>query len=305
MTWPTLPTELRARLEACLGSAVVASSSQHGGFSPGSADRVLTSDGSRAFIKAVNSHLNEGSACLHAREAKIAALLPSSLPVAEFIGYVSWNGWEALIFADIDGDSPALPWKKDQLELVLDAVSGMAEKATGRFMNELPTLDAELREDFQGFARMLSENFVPSDPWIAANMVELNDLALCGATALSGNQLVHSDLRSDNLLINSDSTVVLIDWPWASRGAAWYDGLTVLIEARIYSPGFDVDHWLGSHELFNSAKPEAVNAVLAGLAGFYVDAARRPPIPTLPTLREYHAKQAAAAIGWLKQRLNG
>lgn len=304
ITWPALPSELRAQIESVLGSEVVDSRSQTGGFSPGTADRIVTADGRRAFVKAVSRELNEGSANLHVREAKIAASLHSSLPVPRFIGHQTWENWEALIFSDIDGCSPKLPWNQNELLAVLDVLAGMTREPLDVGEIQLPELFEDVREDFQGFRRLMSDGYIPEDPWVAANTAELNELAQKADEALAGDQLVHSDLRSDNLLIDTSGEIILVDWPWATRGAAWYDGLTVLIEAKIFNPDFDADRLIASHELFNGVASEAVDAVLAGLAGFYVDAARRPPIPSLPTLRDYHAKQASATVAWLKGRLD-
>jgi len=38
----------------------------------------------------------------------------------------------------------------------------------------------------------------------------------------AGDTLLHADIRADNLLITSRDPVV-IDWPWACRGAAFVD----------------------------------------------------------------------------------
>ena len=51
----TCPLSLRSDVERALGSPVVRAASQPGGFSPGSADRVVLADGRRAFVKAVGT----------------------------------------------------------------------------------------------------------------------------------------------------------------------------------------------------------------------------------------------------------
>lgn len=304
ITWPQLPKELRTSLESLIGSTVLTCQSQVGGFSPGSADIVYTDDGCKFFIKAVSSEVNAGAAKLHAREAAIARELPDSVPAPRFIGHISWGSWEALVFTAADGRAPQLPWGVGQLQSVLDALADMAADCSDLKLGSIPALAEDLAEDFAGFGRMSDDGFQPLDPWVAKNLDRLNELAQQGVSALSGGQLVHADLRSDNLILTEEGQILLVDWPWASIGCAWYDGLTVLIEAKIFDPDLDVETLVQSHRLFASAIPEQVTAVLAGLAGFYVDAARRPPIPSLPTLRAYHAQQAAASVSWLKQRLS-
>ena len=53
VAWADLPARVRDVVEEILGAPVVEAVSQPGGFSPGSADRVRTADGRRAFVKAV------------------------------------------------------------------------------------------------------------------------------------------------------------------------------------------------------------------------------------------------------------
>ena len=49
--------------------------------------------------------------------------------------------------------------------------------------------------------------------------------------------------------------------------------------------------------------PDAhVDAVLAGLAGYFVDVARRPDPPGLPTVRAFQRAQGVVVLGWLRRR---
>ncbi|HSN43892.1 MAG TPA: hypothetical protein VLR88_07525, partial [Propionibacteriaceae bacterium] len=112
----------------------------------------------------------------------------------------------------------------------------------------------------------------------------------------------HQDVRADNLLIRHDGSVAIIDWPWAAVGAGWFDAVTLLINVRLYDPTFDVDAVLETHPVFVGVPPRAVDAVLAGMAGFFVEAARQPPLPGLPTLRAFQRDQGEASVTWLRQR---
>lgn len=73
--WARLPLHVRAGVEGILGGSVVSAVSQPGGFSPGSADRVVLASGRRAFVKAVSADVNATSAALHRREARISAAM--------------------------------------------------------------------------------------------------------------------------------------------------------------------------------------------------------------------------------------
>ncbi|WP_171919690.1 hypothetical protein [Glutamicibacter halophytocola] len=301
VSWPELPQELRSIIECQLCTHVVGSVSRTGGFSPGSADLLKLRDGRTVFVKAVDAGVNQHAASLHAREAKIAASLPATIPAPKFLSDVRWHGWQALIFAAAEGTCPSVPWKTEELHRVLDTLVSISSTVEVQAVESLPILEEELREDFAGFGRMIKDGFEPDDRWIAQNLEYLDKLSELGADSLSGDDLVHSDLRADNILISDSGDISFVDWPWASRGASWYDALTVLIEARLHVPELDVQAIVDSHPVFESIAPEALVAVLAGLTGFYWDAARRPPIPSMPTLRDYHAQQAVACSSWLKE----
>jgi hypothetical protein len=43
---------------------------------------------------------------------------------------------------------------------------------------------------------------------------------------------------------------------------------------------------------------------LAGLAGFFIDAARQPPPVGLPTLRAFQRAQGQAVLSWLREELS-
>ncbi len=92
---------------------------------------------------------------------------------------------------------------------------------------------------------------------------------------------------------------MIADWPRACRGPAWLDPLMVLLNARLHG-AMDTDARLRQ---VADSDPAALTAVLAGVAGFFADAARRPAPPGLPTLRDFQRAQASTALGWLRERL--
>ena len=55
--------------------------------------------------------------------------------------------------------------------------------------------------------------------------------------------------------------------------------------------------------LAERAPPENVDAVLAALAGFFVQRATLLPPPGLPTLREFQRAQGTESLAWLRRRL--
>ena len=299
--WADLPLPVRSAVESIAGGPVVEASSEAGGYSPGSADRIVTASGRRAFVKAASSSLNSDSPHLHRREARIVSVLPHDLPIPRFLGMHDDGEWVAVVFDDVDGRHPRLSGTDRAAVLTaLDSIS--ARPLPAQTLAMLPPLADELRQDFQGWERLRGEPYPGLDPWATRNQARLESLSAAAADALSGNRLVHGDLRADNLLIGSEGKAVLVDWPWAAHGAPWFDALSVLIDARVSDPSCNTETALREHAIFAASDPEKVNAVLAGLAGYFVDSARRPPPPGLPTLRAFQRAEGIACLAWLRER---
>lgn len=71
--------------------------------------------------------------------------------------------------------------------------------------------------------------------------------------------LAHTDVRGDNIIITNSDGAVLVDRPWAAVGAPWVDAVTVLVNVRVFDPGYDADAVLRSHGVFTLATAESVN----------------------------------------------
>ncbi|AIY03756.1 MULTISPECIES: phosphotransferase family protein [Arthrobacter] len=306
IAWSQLPQQVRAGVEEILGEAVVEAVSQPGGFSPGSADRVLLASGRRAFVKAVSADANATSPELHRREAVISAALPTAVPAPKFLGMYDDGTWVALVLADVPGRHPQEPWVEAEVSTVLDALAGIVSLQLPSGL-ELNRHEESLSQAFLGWEKLTRRPMDGTDhamdPWAAAHLAELAELAQKGVTALAGNSLVHGDLRADNILL-TEHRAVLLDWPWADIGSPWSDALAVLINVKTTAPDTNVEHWFTAHPVFSGASQDAINGVLAGYAGYFLDMSRRPAPPSITTLRSFQRKQGDAVLGWLRSRLS-
>jgi aminoglycoside phosphotransferase (APT) family kinase protein len=297
--WADLPEPVRAAVEDIIGGTVVEARSQSGGFSPGTADRVRTADGRRAFVKAVSADLNEQSPGLHRREARIAAALPAAVPAPRLLGLHDDGAWVALVLEDVEGRSPATPWRADELAPVLAALGDLARVPAD--LTDLRTATETLGYDLAGWGRIAADPPADLHPWAARRLDRLCALADRGVAALTGDSLVHSDVRADNLLLRRDGTVRIVDWPWACRGPAWLDRLLLLVNVRLYGGDHDTGALLAACAEETGADPRDLVAVLAALAGFFADMARRPPPLGIPTVRAFQRAQADAIVSWLDE----
>jgi Ser/Thr protein kinase RdoA (MazF antagonist) len=310
MPWAGVPAGLQAAIAGVLGSPVVEAATQAGGFSPGSADRVVTASGRRAFVKTANSELNARSVEIHRLEAAMAAGLPASAHAPELLGVVDHGDWVALVLEDVEGRHPDVPWERGQTIAVLDALADLAHDPVGDGFTG-PALEDETSDLFQGWRRMLEDptRAVPLGAdlqgWVAGRLVSLAGASEAALDDLVGDRLVHRDVRADNILIRPDGRVVLVDWPWATRGVGWFDALSLLVNVRLYDRAADVDRLMAEHPVFHEMDPDAATRVIAGFAGFLIEASMREPIPALPTLRRFQLDQGIATLEWLRERMDG
>jgi aminoglycoside phosphotransferase (APT) family kinase protein len=303
LSWEQVPDPVRASIEAEIGGRVAAAETQPSGFSPGLAARITLTDGRRVFVKAVSGAQNRDSPGLHRAEARITSVLPPDAPVPRLLGVHDDGDWVALIYEDIDGRHPTLPWCTDELAGVLDAVTGLHEALT-----PCPVPDARAVQNepglFCGWRSLYDRTPATLDDWSRTHLDRLVALEDRWVDAAAGDTLLHLDLRADNLLIRADGTVAFVDWPHARRGAAVLDILGLAPSVGMQG-GPDLDWLLARHRGAAAADPDVVLVLLAAIAGLFTDRSLRPPPPGLPTVRAFQAAQGRIARRWLAARLAG
>jgi aminoglycoside phosphotransferase (APT) family kinase protein len=138
------------------------------------------------------------------------------------------------------------------------------------------------------------------DGWSLRHLDRLAALEAEAPVAAAGGTLLHLDLRADNMLLTSDR-VVVVDWPHARVGAPWVD-LLFFAPSVAMQGGPPPEDLLSRTSHARQADADAVTAVVAGIAGFFVREGMQPAPPGLPTLRAFQAAQGEVAREWLARR---
>lgn len=298
--WVDLPTDVRRGIEAVLGDEVIRAESQAGGFSPGTADRVRTVGGQRAFVKAVSPDQNPDSPDILRREADYLDALALSPRVPPPLGRFDDGHWIALVMEEIDGSCPPVPWSAEHVDVAMTELAALAGDLTPSPLPDLPPVTRELASLFAGWRQLRDHPDPGADPWVVAHLDELIALADAALPRLTGETVVHLDVRADNLLIRDDDSVVVVDWPWASVGPDWLDRFLLMINIDLYG-GHDADDLVARY--LPAVDPELVTGCLAGMCAYFTDAGRLPVVPGLPTLRGFQQAQALSTTAWLRRRL--
>jgi Ser/Thr protein kinase RdoA (MazF antagonist) len=291
--WHDLPSHVHAAVAEILGAPVRAAESQTGGFSPGSADRVVTTSGDRAFVKAVSPDQNPVSVDLARTEALVAAALPREAPAPALLGTFDDGHWVVLVFEDVDGRHPRTPWIEPELDAAVRGLAKLAHHLTPSPLPGLPAASARLARDFDGWSRIAANPPDDLEPWLFPRLDELVTRSTRALDSMTGDTLVHGDVRADNMLYTAAGEMVFVDWPWGCNGPAWLD--TSLLALNVLVHGGDGDALLPA---------EGVDVVI-GFAGMFLDRSRDAPPPGLPTVRAFQRWQGDALLPWMRSRLTG
>lgn len=292
--WAELPDRIKSQVEAIVGGTVISAVSQAGGFSPGTADRVVTAGGQRAFVKAVSTGLNQRSVELARAEAHVTAGMPAGAPVPRLLAALDDGEWVVLIHEDIEGRHPRTPWVEEEIDATVRALRELADVLTPPAI-EVPRVADHLAPHFAGWARLAADPPADLDPWASVHLAELQAAADHGLAAVAtGSTLVHCDVRADNLLVRPDGSVVVVDWPYGCVGPAWLD--TVLLAMNVLAHGGPGDRLLAGID------PCTATDLIAGFTGDFLDRSRHPS-PGIPFVRAFQRAQADAMLPWLREHL--
>ncbi len=295
--WAQLPSAVKRAIEERIGGTVVEAITQPGGFSPGLAARVRTSDGRRCFVKAVSELANPETPGMHRREAEVVAALPPEAAVPRLLWSYDEAGWVALGFEDVDGHMPAQPWRDDELRLVVEGLHHLHDALTPSPIASTTAADG-FATRIRGWSELRATR-APIDQWAARHIDRLEELEAQAPVAAEGDTLLNFDVRGDNMLI-ADNKVYFVDWPWARVGAPYVEWLA--FAPSVYMQGGPKpSEFLRIVQLRGVADGD-IDAVIASLTGFFLAQSRRPPPPGIPTVRAFQAAQGRVALEWLRDR---
>jgi aminoglycoside phosphotransferase (APT) family kinase protein len=285
LLWPDLPADIRAAIEQGLGARVEHAESREGGFSPGLASALTLDDGRSVFVKACSFARNDFSPVALRREAEVLPQLPASVPAPRVVWHYDDGEWVILAADMIEGSMP-------DATRFLHAAGALPDLLTPAPF-AASSLTAEYADEFQQWSTL------PAD-WAADRRAELVALEAGWTEASRGDTLLHGDLRPDNVLVTADGFAV-VDWSSVVVGVRWFDLLMALPSITMAGGGDPEELW-SAQPLSREADPDAVDAVLAGAAAFFLGRSLQPPVPLLPTIRRFQYAQGAEVMRWLASR---
>jgi hypothetical protein len=295
LEWAHLPPHVRALVERRCGSPVVDARSQGAGFTPGFASVLTCADGSRHFVKAASAKAQRVFAHSYREEARKLASLPEQVPAPRLLWLHDADDWVVLGLEHVEARNPRRPWRASDLEAAVAMLARAAEVLT-----PAPAALAHERFEVELADFPAAWDHVRTTRPDLPHLEEAAALAARFAEVTSGDTLVHTDVRDDNILLRPDGTALLCDWNWPVVGAAWLDTVFLMIGPR--GDGLDVDAALAAAPLTAEVPAEHVDIVLALLAAYFLRQGDEPVPPTSPHLRDHQRWQGEVVWEWLCER---
>jgi aminoglycoside phosphotransferase (APT) family kinase protein len=147
-------------------------------------------------------------------------------------------------------------------------------------------------------AGTLPESTLPA--WLGPWLPELPERCRALGAHAGPEQLVHWDVRDDNVLVREDGSLVFVDWGAASRGPAWADPLLARLE-RVTEPWFDAS--VRTSPPLAALGDEHVTTFLLAFATFLAHRALVADDLNLPTMKDFRRTQAARCFAAAARRL--
>jgi hypothetical protein len=249
--------------------------------------RVTLADGRTAFVK--NALTEEAAEWLRKERLVYESVRGEFLPL--YLGAHDDGETVLLVLEDLTGAEWPPPWNQARIDAVRAALDALRVTPPP---DGIPALEP-LRERVVGWGR-IEEDPAPmlatslcSQKWLDQALPTL--MRASENAKLGGGDLLHLDVRSDNLCF-VERGAVLVDWNLAHRG----------------NGEFDLAFWLPSLTLEGGPEPWEVltdsGPLAAAVAGFFASRAGLPVPPGAPDVRQFQRAQAEIALMWAARELD-
>jgi aminoglycoside phosphotransferase (APT) family kinase protein len=258
--------------------------------------------GRTVFVKAASPMMNLDNVRMIRSEVSVLSALATTAPaprLLEAIEVPEDGEWTIAVLQHVHGTLPAMPWEPAVLARVREAVWALGAVGAPAV---LPSIATRFGDAFVGWRTFAGESSVDGglDDWSARHLDRLAALEATWLEHARGHELVHGDVRSDNFLLDH-GRVTFVDWTSSCVGSGLFDVVSSVPSITLEGGGAPEDV-LALHAP-EGLDQDAVTALVVACGGYFLDHARLPSPPGLPTVRAFQRAQGKVCSAWLRTRL--
>ncbi len=278
--------QLRQRVTGLLHKRPVSWRRATGGYTPAERWVVTFEDRTSCFVKAGTNPMTAD--WLRAEYQRVYSRLDASF-MAKLLGWEDDESKPMLVLEDLSHAHWPPPRRPGQVGGVVSTLAAVSRTK----LSGLPRLEEnkDCRDwwpQIEGEPDAFLGLGLASAEWLQAALPALS--AASGAAPFEGEELVHFDVRSDNICF-VDDRVVLIDWNGACIG----------------NGAVNLAIWLSSLHAEGGPPPESIlphePELAAWISGYFAYHAGLPKIPNAPRVREVQLFQLLTALPWATRAL--
>lgn len=160
---------------------------------------------------------------LYPNEALVMPYLPAGLPVPRLLEVHDDGDWVALVYEEVEGRPPVIPWRPEELGRVAEAITDLGAALNPSPWPDAPTFYDVNRGVMRAWRELVASPPANLDPRIRRLIDRLVAEGVDLAEVVRGEALLHNDIRSDNPLLTPEGRVFFVDWGMPCQGAVWQD----------------------------------------------------------------------------------
>ena len=282
---------LVARIERTLGKGVLQARRATGGYTAANRWVLQLDDGHSVFAKSgIDLATSPVASWLRVEYQTYASVLASFMP--QLIGWDDDGAEPVLLLEDLSAAHWPPPWSNEQLDRLRATLDLKRKIEAPSWMRDLEETE---RGHLSGWERVQDDPSkflslgLATNAWLDQTLPAL--IAASRSARLSGDSVVHLDMRSDNICF-ADDGVKIIDWNHVGRG----------------NPDMDLVFLLPSLHYEGGPRPWDVIADTHGLGplvcGYFAAQAGQPRISSAPMVREVQRQQLLVALPWTIHELS-
>ncbi|MEV6899774.1 phosphotransferase [Amycolatopsis sp. NPDC051372] len=262
-SWDDLPASVRVAIEREAGLAARIELPTAGRNSDFSA--TLHTERGEVFCKGISDA--EGSrGRMHRHEADINEWLPPAI-APRLRWRTEADEWLLLGFDHVRGHHADLSPGSPDLDAVADTVTILTTELANSAA-PAPRL-AEQWARLAPWRRLAKDPTAVLDDWTREHLDQLITWEARSLEAADGDDLLHTDLHSLNMLI--DQRAVVIDWAWSRKGAAPVDVAFLLARLVAARHGVEeADRWCEAIPVWRSTSAEVRTALAVEIWGIWL-----------------------------------